>query len=83
LGIKSTKGCFDSLADPDNSFFYARTQERNPKATAKEQLRLARRRRTARMSGAVKFHSFHRRPCRIEVIHPIRAKLFVLLHLNP
>jgi len=43
LGIESTKGRFDSLADPDNSFFYARPQERNPQATAKEQSRPARR----------------------------------------
>jgi hypothetical protein len=70
LGIESTKGCFDSLADPDNSFFYARAQERNPKAAAKEQSRPARRRRTARVGGAVDLHPFHCRRRRIENMAP-------------
>lgn len=43
LRIKSAKRGFDGLRDPDNSFFHARTQERNPKVTAKEQLLPARR----------------------------------------
>jgi hypothetical protein len=82
LGIESTKGRFDSLADPDNSFFYARAQQRNPQAAAKEHSRPARRRRAARVRSTVKFHSFHGRHCRIEDIRPIRSELVVLLHLT-
>jgi len=66
LRIKSAKRGFDGLPDADNSFFHARTQERNPKVTAKEQLRPARRRGTARMRLAVKFHPFHRYDGRIK-----------------
>jgi hypothetical protein len=60
LGIEGAKRGFDSLSDADNSFFHARTKERNPKMTAKEQLRPARRRGTARVRRAVTFHPFHR-----------------------
>src|SRR4029077_14876693 len=66
LRIKSAKRGFDGLPDADNSSFHARTQERNPKVTAKEQLRPARRRGTARMRLAVKFHPFHRYHGRIK-----------------
>ena len=31
LRIKSTQRAFDSVANADNSFFYARTQKRDPK----------------------------------------------------
>lgn len=66
LRIEGAKRGFDGLADPDNSFFHARTQERNPKVTAKEQLRPTRRRGTARMRRAVTFHPFHRYHCWIK-----------------
>src|ERR1700736_2299582 len=82
LSVKSAKRCFNSLADPDNSFFHTRTQERNPKVTAKEQSRPPPRRRTARVGGAVQLRSLHRRHCRIEDIRSIRAKSVVLLHLT-
>jgi hypothetical protein len=42
LSIESAKGRVDSLSNPDNSFFHVRTQERDPKMTAKEQSRSAR-----------------------------------------
>jgi len=82
LGIESTKRRFDGLANADNSFFDAWTQERNPKATAKEQPRPARRRWTARMRRTVKVHPFHRRRCRIKDMRPIRTNPFVLLHIT-
>ncbi len=43
LGIESTKRCFDSWTDPDNSLFYAWAHQCDPKVTSKEQLRPARR----------------------------------------
>src|SRR5260370_5967706 len=60
LGIEGAKRSVDRLPEADNSFFHARTQERNPKLAAKEQLRPARRRGTPRMRRAITFHPFHR-----------------------
>ena len=60
LRIKGAKRGVDRVSDADNSFFDGRTQERNPKLTAKEQLRPTRRRGTARMRRAVTFHPFYR-----------------------
>jgi hypothetical protein len=68
LGVKSAKRRFDRWTDADNSFFDARTQERNPKVTAKEQSRPARRRRTAGICRAVKLQPFHCRHRWIENI---------------
>jgi hypothetical protein len=82
LSIESAKGRFDGRADADNSFFHTRTQESNPKVTAKEQPRPARRRWTARMPSTVKVHPFRRRHCRIQQLRAIRAKRLVLLHLT-
>jgi hypothetical protein len=83
LGIESTKRCFDSWTDPDNSFFHAWAHQCDPKMTAKDQLRPAPRRRTARVRGTVPLHPFHRRRRRIEDLRPIRARSIVLLHLTP
>jgi hypothetical protein len=80
LRIEGTKRRFDGLADADNSFFDAWTQERNPKATAKEQPRPARRRGTARMRSTVKVHPFHRRHRWIKDIPSIGIKPFSLVH---
>src|SRR5437667_12350706 len=66
LGIKGAKRGVDRLPEADNSFFHARTQERNPKLTAKEQLRPARRRGTPRMRRAITFHPFYRYRCWIK-----------------
>lgn len=82
LSIESAKRRFDRRADADNSFFHTRTPESNPKVTAKEQPRPARRRWTARMLSTIKVHPFHRRRCRIQHLCPIRAKRLVLLHLT-
>ncbi len=71
LGIKGAKRGVDRLPEADNSFFHARTQERNPKLTAKEQLRPARRRGTPRMRRAITFHPFHRYRCWIKDLLPI------------
>src|SRR5207237_6175517 len=71
LGIKGAKRGVDRLPEADNSFFHARTQERNPKLTAKEQLRPARRRGTPRMRRAITFHPFERYRCWIKDLLPI------------
>jgi len=71
LGVKSAKRPFYRWTDADNSFFDTRTQERDPKMTAKKQTRPARGRRTARMRGAIKFHPLHCRRRRIEKMFPI------------
>ena len=63
LGIKSTKRRFDGLPDANNSFFYARSEERDPKVTAEKKPGPARGRRTARVRRAVNFHSLQCRRC--------------------
>jgi hypothetical protein len=82
LGVKSVKRRFDRWTDADNSFFDARTQERDPKMTAKKQTRPARGRGTSRMRCAIKFHSFHFRRRRIENMAPFRPKPVDRLHLT-
>jgi hypothetical protein len=81
LRVKSTQRSLDCLANPDNPFFYAWTQQRNPKMTAKKQSRPARGRRTPRMYRAVKFQPFHCRHRWIENIAPI-CSAPVLFHFT-
>jgi len=80
LRIKGAKRGVDRVPDADNSSFHRRTQERNPKVTAKEQLRPTRRRGTARMRRAVTFHPFRRYHCWIKDLVFIWTKPVVLLH---
>jgi hypothetical protein len=80
LRIKGAKRGVDRVPDADNSFFHGRTQERNPKLTAKEQLRPTRRRGTDRMRRAVTFHPFHRYRCWIEDLVFIWTKPVDLFH---
>jgi len=61
LRIEGAQRCFDAGSDADNSFFCARTKERNPEFTSDRQVRPANSRGTARMCDAIQLHPLHRR----------------------
>jgi hypothetical protein len=81
LRVKSAESRFDCWANPDDPFFHAWTEERDPKVTAKKEPGPARGRRTAGMRGAVKLQPFHCRHRWIENIAPISSAP-VLFHIT-
>jgi hypothetical protein len=62
LCVEGAKGRFNSGANANDSFFYTRAKQRDPKPTADRQCRTPHCRWTARVGGAVAFHFRQRCP---------------------